>query len=59
MNKLESPCVRNCCLNKDDICIGCLRTLDEIKDWATVSEEAREEIIIRVNYQKTLQKQPL
>jgi predicted Fe-S protein YdhL (DUF1289 family) len=56
MNKLESPCVRNCCLNKDDICTGCLRSLDEIKEWATVSEEARKEIIARVNSQKKLQK---
>ena len=29
----ESPCVRNCCLNDDDICMGCFRSLEEIKQW--------------------------
>ncbi|MDN3685302.1 DUF1289 domain-containing protein [Vibrio sinaloensis] len=25
-----NPCVRNCCLNERDICLGCGRTLQEI-----------------------------
>jgi len=45
MNKVESPCVRNCCLNECDICIGCLRTLEEIKEWGQASEERKLEII--------------
>lgn len=38
---IESPCVHNCCLDKKDVCIGCGRTLDEIKGWqaATNSEK--------------------
>jgi uncharacterized protein len=27
------PCVRNCCLNDKDICIGCFRSLEEINLW--------------------------
>ncbi len=30
---LMSPCIRNCCLNNDDICLGCFRSLDEIVLW--------------------------
>jgi uncharacterized protein len=30
---LESPCVDNCCLDDDEICLGCFRSLDEIKQW--------------------------
>ncbi len=30
---LESPCVRNCCLNGENICLGCFRSLDEILCW--------------------------
>lgn len=56
MNKVESPCVRNCCLNKDDICTGCLRSLEEIKEWSVVSDEVKETIMIRINHQKSLQK---
>lgn len=28
-----SPCVRNCCLDEDDICMGCGRSLAEIVGW--------------------------
>jgi predicted Fe-S protein YdhL (DUF1289 family) len=28
-----SPCNRICCLNHSDVCLGCGRTLQEIKDW--------------------------
>ncbi len=33
MTQINSPCVRNCCLNELDICLGCFRSLDEIKLW--------------------------
>ena len=29
----ESPCVGVCTLGDDDLCIGCLRTGDEIGRW--------------------------
>ena len=32
---MESPCVRMCTLDDDDICIGCGRSLEEIKQWTT------------------------
>lgn len=32
-----SPCVNVCTLDEDDVCTGCLRTLDEIGSWATMS----------------------
>lgn len=28
-----SPCVRQCCLDEADVCMGCGRTLREILDW--------------------------
>ncbi|WP_082117034.1 DUF1289 domain-containing protein [Sedimenticola thiotaurini] len=31
----HSPCVRLCTLDDDDICIGCGRTLEEIKGWSS------------------------
>jgi len=30
---IPSPCVRNCCLNAKDICLGCGRHIDEITGW--------------------------
>jgi predicted Fe-S protein YdhL (DUF1289 family) len=43
----QSPCVRNCCLNDDDICLGCFRSLDEIKRWGAADNHER--IIILQN----------
>jgi len=38
---ISSPCVRNCCLDNHDICMGCFRHLDEIIGWQgrTVAEK--------------------
>ncbi len=41
----QSPCVRNCCLGDDLICLGCFRSLDEIKEWSTVDGERRRVIL--------------
>lgn len=42
---IESPCVRNCCLNNADICLGCLRTLDEITGWSQASTIEKQQIL--------------
>ncbi len=39
-----SPCVRNCCLDEDDVCLGCGRSLDEIRNWTLVDEPERQHI---------------
>ena len=44
-NKVDSPCVRNCCLDKKDICIGCGRTLDEIKGWQAATNREKRVIL--------------
>ena len=45
-NKLsESPCVRNCCLNGDDICLGCFRHIDEIVAWRSYNSQERLQVI--------------
>ncbi len=47
----QSPCVRNCCLNEDDICVGCFRSLEEIKCWSQLDPEQQQAI-----YQKAEQR---
>ncbi len=44
---VESPCVRNCCLDDNDICMGCGRHLDEITGWQAASENERRLILQR------------
>ena len=42
---MESPCVRKCTLNEQDMCLGCGRELNEITAWTSYSEKQRAEII--------------
>jgi predicted Fe-S protein YdhL (DUF1289 family) len=38
---IQSPCVRNCCLDDDLTCLGCFRSLEEIKEWGIVDNHRR------------------
>ena len=40
-----SPCIRQCCLDDADICVGCGRSLYEIKAWHVVDDAGREAIL--------------
>ena len=37
----QSPCVRNCCLDDEDTCLGCFRSLEEIKEWGLADAQRR------------------
>jgi len=39
--QIQSPCIRNCCLNTDDVCLGCFRHVDEIIEWSPASNERK------------------
>jgi hypothetical protein len=43
---VPSPCRRQCCLDPQDICLGCGRSLAEILEWGGASEVRRREICI-------------
>jgi len=43
---IDSPCVRNCCLDKQDICLGCGRTMTEIIHWGDASEAEKKKILV-------------
>ncbi|WP_440903568.1 DUF1289 domain-containing protein [Catenovulum sp. SX2] len=38
---IRSPCVRNCCLDQHDICLGCGRSIKEITSWTQQSEQQK------------------
>jgi len=42
---IESPCVRNCCLDYNDVCLGCYRHLDEITGWREFSDEEKRRVL--------------
>ena len=38
---IPSPCISVCLLDKNDMCVGCYRTADEITAWMNGSDEQR------------------
>jgi predicted Fe-S protein YdhL (DUF1289 family) len=42
---VESPCVRNCCLDEQDVCLGCGRSIDDILEWSGADSERRRVIL--------------
>jgi predicted Fe-S protein YdhL (DUF1289 family) len=37
-------------LDDDNICLGCFRSLDEIKNWMQVDEQARQRFLENAQY---------
>ena len=52
----ESPCVRMCCLDEKDICLGCYRTLAEILEWNTYGSQEKLEGMLLCEQRKRLVK---
>lgn len=42
---VASPCIGVCRMRDDDVCEGCLRTLDEIAEWSIASDSRRRAIL--------------
>jgi predicted Fe-S protein YdhL (DUF1289 family) len=47
VDPLASPCVRNCCLDDHDVCMGCGRSLDEIVAWGTATDDEKRATLAR------------
>src|SRR5574343_554739 len=50
---VPSPCVRNCCLNEHNICLGCFRTLDENCGWSQANDQQRKRILANIVQRRT------
>ncbi len=38
---INKPCIRQCCLNEEDVCLGCFRTFDDMLQWNKSSSEEK------------------
>ena len=45
VSTVTSPCVRDCCLDDNEVCLGCGRTLQDILRWQAASDDEREAIL--------------
>ena len=46
--QINTPCIKICTI-KNGVCVGCLRTLDQIANWKKYTEEQRKEIMEKLN----------
>ena len=45
-DEIQSPCVKLCVVHPEErICVGCLRSIDEITSWSRLSHEARASVM--------------
>ena len=45
--KVRSPCVSICALDENDLCIGCCRTGDEIMYWTQMSNQEKQQVLLK------------
>ena len=51
--QLINPCIRNCCLDDSDICLGCFRSLDEILSWRSLTPKQRQGVLVEAEKRRT------
>jgi hypothetical protein len=44
---VASPCIGVCAIAADNLCEGCFRSLDEISQWALMSDQQRRETLLK------------
>jgi predicted Fe-S protein YdhL (DUF1289 family) len=44
--QISSPCIRQCTLNPEDICLGCYRNMNEICGWSKMSDIQRTDVLL-------------
>jgi predicted Fe-S protein YdhL (DUF1289 family) len=45
-DEIQSPCVKLCVVHPEErLCVGCLRSMEEIATWSRLSHEARAAVV--------------
>jgi hypothetical protein len=52
MLEIQSPCMKICIRDSNDVCFGCRRTGKEIGDWSRYTNEEKKAVIVKT-YQRT------
>ena len=53
-----SPCIGLCKLNADEICLGCSRSMAEIRSWGLLTRTQQRKILTRIQLQRRQQAAP-
>lgn len=52
-----SPCLRLCCLDDEDVCVGCFRHLEEIRAWSKAGVEQKRIIVANAKQRELAHRQ--
>ncbi len=52
--KIISPCIDECVINKNGYCTGCFRSIKEIAAWAEMTNEERQMIMAELAKRKKI-----
>lgn len=47
-----SPCISICRLDNNDVCIGCFRSVDEIRKWYESTNDEKKQFIKNIEQRK-------
>ena len=53
-DRVQSPCVENCCLNNEKICLGCFRSIMEISQWSQMNDKIRLDVLHKAENRRKL-----
>ena len=45
MFDIDKPCIKKCCLNEEDICMGCFRRFNDMLKWNKASINEKTEML--------------
>jgi len=45
MADINKPCIKRCCLNEEEICLGCFRTFNDMLLWNKATIEEKQEML--------------
>jgi predicted Fe-S protein YdhL (DUF1289 family) len=52
LGSVPSPCVKVCRIDDEGFCVGCKRTLDEIRDWCIMSEYEQRKLLHELKWRQ-------
>jgi uncharacterized protein len=53
-DEVKSPCIQVCIYDKEGICEGCHRTMEEITGWIFMTSEKKSEVLRKVEIRKRM-----
>jgi len=52
LGTIPSPCIKVCRIADDGFCVGCKRTLDEVRDWMIMSDYEQRKLLYELKWRQ-------